>query len=179
MSALVVIEYQDQWPSQYAQVEAELRSAISIPGMTLEHIGSTAVPGLCAKPIIDIVLGVGVLKQVEEEIPALVGLGFTYRPEYEKLIPDRRYFVRAEGHTPRVHLHGIILGGTLLLQHLQFRDALREDRDLMLSYAALKRRLALVHASDKATYTQAKAPFIKRVLATHGQRTVVSPQSEA
>lgn len=179
MSGLVVIEYQNQWPSQYAQVEAELRSAISIPGMALEHIGSTAVPGLCAKLVIDIVLGVSALDQVEEEIPALVRLGFAYRPEYEKLIPDRRYFVRAEGHTPRVHLHGIILGGTLWLQHLQFRDALREDRNLMLSYATLKQRLALLHASNKAAYTHAKAPFIEQVLATHVQRTVVASQSEA
>lgn len=165
MPGLRVIDYQLDWPALYAQVATELRSVVAGPGIRLEHVGSTAVPGLCAKPVLDIALGVGDLAQVEARIPALAGLGFTYRPGYESEIPDRRYFVRPEGPLPRVHLHAVLLGGTLWRQHLAFRDALRDDPALAQSYAALKRQLALVHATDKAAYTEAKAPFIRQVLA--------------
>ena len=179
MSTLRIIEYQPAWPSQYMQVEAELHSALLAPGCSLEHIGSTAVPGLCAKPVIDVALGVVALKDAEENVAALAKLAFTYRPEYETVIPDRRYFVRAEGRTPRIHLHAVILGGTLWLEHLRFRDALRDDRQLRLSYAALKQQLAVLHASDKSAYTEAKAPFIQQVLATCGQTAGRPSQSAA
>lgn len=179
MSELRVIEYQDTWPSQYEQVAAEIRPAIAVRGVVLEHVGSTAVPGLCAKPVLDIVLGVADLCEVEAKIPALAQIGFIYRPEYERKLPSRRYFVRAEGQLPRAHLHSVILGGTIWLQHLRFRDALREDRELMQSYAALKKHLALVHAHEKAAYTEAKAPFIEQVLAAQLQSATTSPHSAA
>ncbi len=170
MTQALVIEYQDAWPAQYAQVEAELRSVIALPGVVLEHVGSTAVPGLCSKPVLDIVLGVVALDEMETAAPALAHIGFIYRPEYQRQIPDRRYFVRAEGKTPRVHLHVVILGGPLWRQHLRFRDALREDQELRQSYAELKRCLAVVHMADKAAYTEAKAPFIRQVLGIPDQR---------
>lgn len=169
MQELRVIDYQDTWPAQYAQVEAELREALSPLDVTLEHIGSTAVPGLCAKPVIDVVLGVDSLDAVTAPIAALAAIGFVYRPEYESVIPERRYFVRAADATPRVHLHALVRGGAQWRQHLLFRDALRGDRDLMQSYASLKQQLAVLHASDKAAYTEAKAPFIRQVLASAGK----------
>ena len=165
MPGLRISEYQETWPAQYALVAAEVRSAIAGSDIVLEHIGSTAVPGLRGKPVLDIAAGVTGLEGIEASIPTLARLGFTYRPEYEAQIPDRRYFVRAEGTTPRVHLHALLLGGDLWRQHLHFRDALRNDPALAQAYAALKQRLAVEHAADKAAYTEAKAPFIRQVLA--------------
>lgn len=165
MPEVCVVDYRIGWPAQFARIAAELRSVVAESGVVLEHVGSTAVPGLCAKPVLDIALGVGDLAQIEAKIPALAGLGFNYRPGYESEITDRRYFVRPEDPLPRVHLHAVLLDGTLWRQHLAFRDALRDDPALAQSYAALKRHLALVHASDKAAYTRAKAPFIRQVLA--------------
>jgi GrpB-like predicted nucleotidyltransferase (UPF0157 family) len=164
MPQVRIVDYQDAWPALFVQVAAGIRSAIPFPGVVIEHVGSTAVRGLCAKPVLDIALGVTALDQIEAGIPALARLGFTYRPEYEAIIPDRRYFVRPEGQAPRVHLHAVVLGSRLWLEHLAFRDALRENQDLAMAYAALKRRLAEVHAADKAAYTDAKAPFIRHVL---------------
>lgn len=164
VATLRVIEYQDAWPRQYAEVEAELRSALAMPGFILEHIGSTAVPGLCAKPVLDVALAVGALTDVEAEIAGLARLGFVYRPGYEQHLPDRRYFVRDEGRVPRVHLHAVVLGSRLWLQHLQLRAALRDNAALTQAYAALKRHLAVAHAADKAAYTAAKAPFIEQAL---------------
>lgn len=166
MSALQLFEYQDTWPEQFLQVAAELHTAVSAIGASIEHIGSTSVPGLCAKPVLDLLLGVTSLSEVEAAIPALASAGFTYRPEHEQQIPDRRYFVRPSGSGPRVHLHAVVYGGQLWRQHLHFRDQLRQDRQLHQSYSALKRRLAAIHASDKAAYTEAKAPFIQQVLSS-------------
>ena len=161
----LVIEYQEDWPQEFARVEAELRSVLEGAAEVIEHIGSTAVPGLCAKPVIDIALGVASLDPMAAAVMPLARLGFVYRPEYETVIPDRRYFVRAAGPTPRVHLHAVVVGGTLWRQHLRFRDHLRQDRERMQDYATLKRRLAVLHAADKSAYTEAKAPFIVQVLA--------------
>jgi GrpB-like predicted nucleotidyltransferase (UPF0157 family) len=166
MSELVLSEYQDTWPQQFLQVADQLRAIFPAQGAVFEHIGSTSVPGLCAKPVLDVVLGVGTLVEAEAAIPALSSAGFLYRPEHEAAIPDRRYFVRPEGQTLRVHLHAVQLGGLLWRQHLHFRNALRQDARLREEYSALKRGLAVTHARDKASYTEAKAPFICQVLAS-------------
>ena len=164
MPEFQLVEYDDAWSSQFLRVAEQVRCAVPSPEATVEHIGSTAVPGLCSKPVLDILLGVASLAQVEASIPALVAAGFVYRPEYESQIPDRRYFVKPSGDFPRVHLHAVGLGGALWRQHLHFRDQLRNDAQLMLSYAALKKHLAVLHAGDKSAYTEAKAPFVQQVL---------------
>ena len=164
MLQVQVLEYQDTWPGQFSAVAEEIRSAVAVPSAVIEHIGSTSVPGLCAKPVLDILVGVTSLAEAEAAVPALFAAGFVYRPEYEQAIPDRRYFVRSPGRYLRVHLHAVVLGAALWKQHLQFRNHLREDAKLRESYSALKRELALAHAADKAAYTAAKAPFIQQVL---------------
>jgi GrpB-like predicted nucleotidyltransferase (UPF0157 family) len=179
MSKLVLSEYQDTWPKQFLQVAEQLRASVHVSGSVLEHIGSTSVPGLCAKPVLDVLLGVSSLGDVEAWLPALGSAGFVYRPEYEVPIPDRRYFVRPEGQTVRVHLHAVVLGGLLWRQHLHFRDALREEPLLREQYAKLKRGLAIAHAADKAAYTEAKAPFIQQVLASNPARPTSALRSAA
>jgi len=179
MSALVLSEYQDTWPQQFSQVAEQLRASVPAPGAVLEHIGSTSVPGLCSKPVLDILFGVSSLGEVEAWIPALECAGFVYRPEYEVAIPDRRYFVRPEGQTARVHLHVVLLGGVLWQQHLRFRNALREEPLLREQYATLKRGLAREYAADKAAYTEAKAPFIRQVLSSHPALAIRALRSAA
>jgi GrpB-like predicted nucleotidyltransferase (UPF0157 family) len=179
MPELVLSEYQDTWPRQFQQVAEQLLANVPLPGARLEHIGSTSVPGLCAKPVLDLLLGVSTLKEAEAAIPALAFAGFVYRPEHEVAIPDRRYFVRPEGPTPRVHLHAVLVGGLLWQQHLYFRDALRQEPLLREQYATLKRRLAVLHAQDKAAYTEAKAPFIIQVLASSPARAARALRSAA
>jgi len=179
MSELVLSEYQDTWPRQFLLVAEQLRSTVPAQGAILEHIGSTSVPGLCSKPVLDVMLGVASLGEVEATIPALAAIGFVYRPEHEATIPDRRYFVRPEGQTARVHLHAVLLGGLLWKQHLHFRNALRAESLLREQYASLKRALALAHAGDKAAYTEAKAPFIRQVLASKPSRATGPLRSAA
>lgn len=166
MAAVQLVEYQSSWPSQFQQVADQLRSVLANAEGVIEHIGSTSAPGLCAKPVLDVALGVASLAAAESAIPTLALNGFVYRPDYETSIPDRRYFVRPPGPSPKVHLHAVVLGGALWRQHLYFRDRLRHDNPLRDAYASLKQTLAASHPADKAAYTEAKAPFIQAVLAT-------------
>lgn len=164
MPQLELSEHQPAWPSQFADVAALLHPVLG-PAMAIEHIGSTAVPGLCAKPVLDVLLGADALQAFDSRVESLAQLGFVYRPAYEDEVPDRRYFVRAaDGALPRVHAHGVVRGGPLWRSHLQFRDLLRADAAVRETYAALKRQLAQMHADDKAAYTLAKAPFIRQAL---------------
>jgi GrpB-like predicted nucleotidyltransferase (UPF0157 family) len=179
MSETQLVEYQAAWPSQFLQVAEQVRCAAPSPGAVVAHIGSTSVRGLCSKPVLDVLLGVASLAEVEASIPALAAIGFAYRPEHESQIPDRRYFVRPSGILPRVHLHAVVLGGTLWCHYLHFRDRLRNDVQLMQSYAALKRHLAELHASDKSAYTEAKGPFIQQVLAAYPGRATRAPHGAA
>lgn len=163
MPSVELLEYQVSWPDRFRLVADELAAAMAGADFAVEHIGSTAVPGLCAKPVIDVLLGVGDLEAVQGRVDGLVRLGYEYRPAYEAQIPERRYFVRsASAELPRVHVHGVQRGGRPWAEHLAFRDALRADTDLRLRYAALKRSLA--EGLDKVAYTEAKGPFIQDVL---------------
>jgi GrpB-like predicted nucleotidyltransferase (UPF0157 family) len=163
MSAVVLHEYQDSWPQQFLEVAEQIRALFPMSGAVLEHIGSTSIPGLCAKPVLDVALGVAALREAEAAIPPLSSAGFTYRPEYENTVPNRTYFVKSESTSLRVHLHAVVLGGLLWQQHLHFRDQLRREVRLRQEYSDLKRRLVVVHARSKAAYTEAKAPFILQV----------------
>lgn len=165
MSAVQLVAHDPGWARDFAALVADLAGPLDGLGGRLEHIGSTAVPGLCAKPVLDVLLGVPRLDLLEARIPRLVADGWTYRPEHEATLPQRRYFVRPAAAGLRVHLHGVVEGSALWRDHLRFRDALRADPALCARYAALKRDLAIRHAGDKSAYTEAKAPFIRAVLA--------------
>jgi GrpB-like predicted nucleotidyltransferase (UPF0157 family) len=173
MNDVTLSNYQSDWPLHFERIEAALRARVDLPFVQLEHIGSTSVPGLCAKPVIDVLLGARSLNEIAFRAAQFANLGFRYRPEFESVIPERRYFVRDEitavGSTsPRVHLHGVVYDGTFWQRHLAFRDALRADAALAQRYAELKRNLATQFAHDKSAYTDAKAPFIQQVLVALG-----------
>jgi GrpB-like predicted nucleotidyltransferase (UPF0157 family) len=165
MSAVVLVEYSSTWPMIFQHLRDELLSAFAAESIQVEHIGSTAVTGLSAKPVIDVMLGARTLANIEAKIPQLSQQSWTYRPEYEIDLPDRRYFVRSVSGALRVHLHATNLGSQLWRQQLAFRDALRTDAVLRAEYQDLKFLLARQHAEDKSAYTAAKSPFIQTCLA--------------
>lgn len=164
MAAVVLSTYSGAWPAAFARLCAELTAVFAPTPVMLEHIGSTAVPGLVAKPVIDLLLGASYLSEVESKIPALATLGYAYVSKYERELPQRRYFVKSAAGELRVHLHAVVYRSPIWERHLRFRDALRNDPALASRYADLKLRLATAFANDKAAYTDAKAPFIRDVL---------------
>src|SRR5205085_12178799 len=131
----------------------------------IEHIGSTAVQGLAAKPIIDIMVGADSLNELERHIELIVGQGYRYVPEHEAALPERRFFVRSDSMHRVYHIHAVARSTPFWLKHLAFRDALRANAELAARYAALKRQLATRFEHDRESYTDAKAPFIQAVLA--------------
>lgn len=162
--AVVIESYSPQWPLQFERERERLVAAFAGDLVQVEHIGSTAVPGLGAKPVIDILLGAASLAAIEARIAALGAIGYRYVPEFEATLPQRRYFSKPAGAGAAVHLHAVESGGTFWREHVAFRDALRRDGALRDGYLALKQRLALQFGSDRAGYTDAKAGFIRAVL---------------
>ena len=165
MSAVVLLPWSDAWPAYFQTIRAELTDAFAPDAVAVEHIGSTSVPGLAAKPVLDVLLGTRSLAEIEANISRLEALGYDYVARHEKVLPERRYFVKAPTDALRVHVHGVVQGSSIWRAHIAFRDALRTDADLCARYQILKIKLAAEHAADKTAYTDAKAPFIQSVLA--------------
>jgi GrpB-like predicted nucleotidyltransferase (UPF0157 family) len=164
MSKVIVSLYRHEWPEVFSVVREELHSVFAPAAIAIEHIGSTSVPGLAAKPVIDVMIGARSLAEIEAKIEPLSTLGYEYVSKYERELPMRRYFVNASVRSLRVHVHGLERDSRSWREHLAFRDALRADADLRERYQALKLRLAEEFAEDKPAYTEAKAPFIRSFL---------------
>lgn len=164
MAEVVLVPYREEWPAMFAAICGELRAELPGDEWIAEHIGSTSVPGLAAKPVIDIMLGVPSLSFAEANVDALARAGFQYVSKYNTIMPERRYFVRPQLRPRLVHLHAVVVGGRFWQNHLLFRDALRGDAATRQAYQALKQQLAARFAHDSAAYTDAKAAFIQDVL---------------
>ncbi len=168
---VVIADYNEAWPRQF-HVEQDALSHLFVgTGALVEHVGSTAVPGLGAKPIIDIMLGVTDLALVESRIPQLATLGYEYVPEYEAQLPQRRYFRKSHSGTRVNHLHCVVDGSDFWRSQIIFRDYLRTHHTAASAYDLLKRCLAISHGRDRLGYTEAKGFFIQSVLraATNGE----------
>ncbi len=162
--ALRIVPYSEAWPDHFAAIRRQLLVAFAEPAVQIEHTGSTSVPGLCAKPVIDVLVGAASLASIEAAIPGLAAAGYAYVNKYELEFPMRRYFVRPESQGPRVHVHVVSKGSDFWNEHIAFRDTLRTNTSVRDAYAQLKLQLAREHENDKAAYTAAKAPFIRHVL---------------
>lgn len=156
--------YDPAWPEAFTRQRDAIANAFGDTRVRIEHIGSTSVPGLCAKPILDLLLGADSLAAIEARIPALAAIGYGYVPDHEDVLPMRRYFVRPAGAHLRVHLHGVVEASAIWNEHLLFRDVLRRDARIREAYAQRKRELFAQHPDDRSAYTAAKAPFIRSLL---------------
>lgn len=161
--SIVVEEYDPQWPRLYEEERARIMTAIGQTLVAIEHVGSTAVPGLAAKPIIDILAAVRLLVEARGHIEPLRLIGYEYVPEYEAEFPERRYFRKGPPEARTHHLHVVELASTFWERHLLFRDYLRAHPQDACQYAALKRELAARHGADREAYTDAKTAFITSI----------------
>lgn len=159
-----VVPYDPDWPRRFRQERAVLDAVFSGSDVTIEHIGSTAVPGLGAKPVIDVLVGLTKLTEVENRVTALEAKGYEYVPQYEIQLPERRYFRKPRFRPRAFHLHCVLKGSDLWLRHIAFRDYLRTHAEAAVAYYALKRELA--GRCSKEAYAEAKSPFIEEILAS-------------
>lgn len=159
-----IVEWTPEWEEAYESETRRIRDAVGQHVAAVEHIGSTSVPGLGAKPIVDMMAGVETLAEAEQCIEPLENRGYEYCPEFETEMPNRRYFRKTASGRHTHHLHVVERGGEFWERHLLFRDYLREHDEVVRRYDELKRELAESHPRDIAAYTDAKTAFIERVV---------------
>jgi GrpB-like predicted nucleotidyltransferase (UPF0157 family) len=150
-------EYDASWAQLFEEERLRIAPIFDGQAVGIEHMGSTAVPGLCAKPIVDVLVGLRELRLADEQIAAMEQLGYEYLGEYG--LPGRLFF-RKEPRTHHVHL--VEHGGDHWERQLLFRDALRSDAEERRRYDEFKRRLA-AEGHPREIYTELKTPFIRDV----------------
>lgn len=155
-------EYDPKWEDQYTYERKRIIDAIGDKIEGIEHIGSTSIKGLNAKPIIDILVGVKDLSQFSALTEPLSNIDFDFVPKPE--FKDRMFFRKGEWGSGTCHLHVCEMGGSEWTEKLLFRDYLRKYREAAEDYAKLKMGLALLYKKDRSTYTQHKAPFIMDII---------------
>ena len=151
------------WPGRFEQERALLEGTIGIWATGgIHHVGSTAVPGLDAKPTIDILVGVRDLTSSRAVFQLLAGLGYKYAPYRTN---EMHWFCKPDQNHRTHHLHLVPTGSERYENELAFRDLLRAKPEAARAYALLKRGLALEHPGDREAYTEGKTTFIARALA--------------
>ena len=155
--------YDPAWPERFAAQRPSV-DRILAPWLvaSVEHVGSTSVPRLAAKPVVDMLAGVRSLDESRPCIDLLSADGWLWAPYREDV---EHWFCRPSPEERTHHLHVVEHGGRVWVDMLAFRDALRADAALRDRYAALKHELASRHADDRAAYTEAKSEFVRAALA--------------
>jgi GrpB-like predicted nucleotidyltransferase (UPF0157 family) len=160
---VIVVPWDERWPGLFEVAAAELRAAAGDALLAIEHVGSTAVRGLAAKPVLDMLAGVANFEAARGLVPALQQLGYEYRPDND--IPDRHYFRRGPATGRTHHLSLAEPAAEHYRNTILFRDALRADPALASAYAALKYELGARYPRDREAYLDGKTAFVLEVLA--------------
>jgi GrpB-like predicted nucleotidyltransferase (UPF0157 family) len=159
---IYISTYNPAWPALF-ETEREMLTVTLGPWLVgpIEHVGSTAVPGLPSKPVIDIMAAVESLEACRDALPALQEKGYHYSPYRDDVM---HWFCKPSLSFRTHHLHLVPYLSHLWTERIAFRDCLRSNRALAHEYAEFKARLADTYRFDREAYTEAKGPFIVRVL---------------
>lgn len=158
-----LVAYNEAWP-QLFDAEREHLLTLSPRLLQVEHFGSTAIPGMAAKPVIDMLAGVESMAVADSLVELILASGYTTSREFNAKLSDRRWFMRAANGKRTHHLHVVELGGAQWQERLLFRDKLRSNNHLAQRYEELKVQLAAMHKQDREAYTDAKSQFVAAVI---------------
>lgn len=161
-----LVDHDPTWAEIFEEERGRLAPIFEGRVVAIEHIGSTSVPDLCAKPIVDILVGLRQLELTHEQIARMEQLGYEYLGEYG--LPGRLFFRKGD---PRTHIHVVEHGGEHWERQLTFRDALRSDAEERKRYEEFKRKLA-AEGHPREVYAKLKTPFIQEVEARARARGV-------
>jgi GrpB-like predicted nucleotidyltransferase (UPF0157 family) len=163
----VVVPYDPRWAELFAEARSELVSTLGTSILGVHHVGSTSVSGLCAKPILDLLVLVPNFDEAVRLAPELAAIGYEFRPE--EFVPDRHFFRRPHGGDIRTHhLSMSEPGSDNERMMIAFRDALYDNPGLTEAYGNLKRDLARRFPKDRPRYIEEKSVFIGQLLAHRG-----------
>jgi GrpB-like predicted nucleotidyltransferase (UPF0157 family) len=165
MQSVVVVDYDPMWPEIFEQLRTHVWSVLHDVALTIEHVGSTSVPGLAAKPIIDMSVVVASKREVPLAIARLATLGYEHLGN--RGIEDREAFRHPEG-LPAHHLYVCPQGSLALRNHLAVRDYLRAHPETAHEYGELKKRLAQEFPNDIESYVDGKTNLMLKVLREQG-----------
>jgi len=161
--AIKLIPHSDAWRRKYELETARIRTALGSTATASHHIGSTAIPGILAKPVIDILVEATSVELVDDRSDCMKALGYEAKGTYG--IPGRRYFRKD---TPKgvreFHVHVFVVGSEEAEKHLAFRDYLRSHPEVAQEYSELKHGLAARHCADKSVYVVGKTSFIAKIV---------------
>jgi GrpB-like predicted nucleotidyltransferase (UPF0157 family) len=160
--AVVIYDYDPDWPRLFEEERHRLEPVVSAFALSIEHVGSTSIPGLCSKPIVDLQVAVERLEPPDRYSAALATFGYVLRVDPANI--ERHAFGKRDSQgrrtMPGYNLHVVQYGGAEYRCHIGFRDYLRTHPDSMREYGELKRRLAIEYGTDRDGYTNAKSTFI-------------------
>ena len=154
------------WPGAFELERSRLSSLFPGVFVAIEHIGSTAIPEMTAKPIIDILGGVDSLDGVDVLSRRLCESGYTTSEEFNASLQDRKWFMRWANGRRTHHLHVVVHDGPVWRDRLAFRDLMRANPQAAAEYESLKARLAIEYRDDREAYTEAKARFVRAALSS-------------
>ncbi len=157
-----MVPHDPQWRQGFQQEAEQIASALGNSVVAVHHIGSTAIPTIYAKPILDFLLVVHDLTALDGKQPLMVALGYEAHGEFG--IPGRRYFRRDNVLGDRTHqIHAFAEGSPQIARHLAFRDYMLNNPDAAQQYSDLKRELAAKYPDDSEAYMNGKDEFIQEI----------------
>lgn len=159
---IVIKKYTPNWTLQFTKEQKIIKNIMGDAAIAIEHIGSTSVAGLSAKPILDMMVGVRNLNDIDVFIEPLKTI--EYEHVFHKEFPNRRFFRKGLWRAGTHHLHIYQYGSEEWNHNLLFRDYLRSHPNVRQQYEQLKKELANKHRFDRVAYTNAKAPFILDII---------------
>lgn len=160
-----IVAYNSQWVNSFKKEAIFLKNKFPKIIKRIEHFGSTAVPGLAAKPVVDILVEITTFKEVREKIvPVLTVLGYDYfwRPEFDKP-PMYAWFIKRDKKGHRSHHIHMVKKNSKLWERLYFRDYLRKYPQVAKKYGELKTALVSKYANDREKYTKEKTEFVMKI----------------
>ena len=163
MPKMIVVDYDPSWPAAFEQLRTAIWPCIAEVATAIEHVGSTSVRGLAAKPVIDMSIIVPAAAAMRTVIDRLAAIGYQHRGDLG--VPGREAFDRPRGAPPDHHLYACVAGNDGLRNHLAVRDYLRSHPAAARAYGTLKKELAQRFADDVGGYVEGKTEFILAILA--------------
>ena len=161
-----IVDYDPRWPQRFALESTRIRQILTEPLLEIEHHGSTAVPGLAAKPVIDMLVAVESMARAARYAAVLVETVYeAVDPRYRQMWPERIVMIWREHGVRVCHVHLMLRGHPVWQRLLAFRDYLRSHPEVATEYSELKRSLAGALGDDRHAYMSAKGEFIERITA--------------